>query len=169
MCQGAAQITGSASHLTYLESGGFRLCVVDIPEEMYLSLLLSIRRTFTKSLRKVKGRGCFGMRRGLGGEQIPALGLPGKAVAKGRQHMDTAPLAGRQAACLPGTDQGSEPPARNGWRRLQGLPAFGSRTQPCSGDAKELPASTQRQGWSRALSPRSEASLCISGRCLGGG
>lgn len=44
--------TAPASHLTYLESGGFRLCVVDIPEETYLSLLLSIRRTFTKSLRK---------------------------------------------------------------------------------------------------------------------
>lgn len=45
-------IIESASYLTYLESGGFRLCVVDIPEEMYLSLLLSIRRTFTKSLSK---------------------------------------------------------------------------------------------------------------------
>lgn len=109
------------------------------------------------------------MRRGLGGEQIPALGLPGKAVAKGRQHMDTAPLAGRRAACLPGTDLGSEPPARNGWRRLQGLPAFGSRTQPCSGDAKELPASTQRQGWSRALSPRSEASPLYLRKVFGGG
>lgn len=44
--------TEPASYLTYLESGGFRLCVVDIPEDTYLSLLLSIRRTFTKSLSK---------------------------------------------------------------------------------------------------------------------
>lgn len=53
-CQISAKkiIIESASYLTYLESGGFRLCVVDIPEEMYLSLLLSIRRTFTKSLSK---------------------------------------------------------------------------------------------------------------------
>lgn len=51
-CVIPAKKTAPASHLTYLESGGFRLCVVDIPEETYLSLLLSIRRTFTKSLHK---------------------------------------------------------------------------------------------------------------------
>lgn len=35
------------------------MCVVDIPEEMYLSLLLSIRLTFTKSLSKEKGNDGF--------------------------------------------------------------------------------------------------------------
>lgn len=55
-CVIPAKKTAPASHLTYLESGGFRLCVVDIPEETYLSLLLSIRRTFTKSLRKERAQ-----------------------------------------------------------------------------------------------------------------
>lgn len=55
--------------------------MVDIPEETYLSLLLSIRRTFTKSLRKEKGADCF-KTRGAGKEQILLSGLLGKVAAE---------------------------------------------------------------------------------------
>lgn len=59
--EGPAGTTGQGkAHLTYLCVGGLAQCVVAMPEDRYLSLRRSMRRTFTKSL------GAGGLDRELG-------------------------------------------------------------------------------------------------------
>lgn len=62
--------------------------MVDIPEEMYLSLLLSIRRTFTKSLSTEKVQ-AYKPAPGFGGAAA-APRAPGKGRARGVAAQDTA-------------------------------------------------------------------------------
>lgn len=63
--------------------------MVDIPEEMYLSLLLSIRRTFTKSLSKEKVLTACKPAPAFGGAAA-APRAAGKGRARGVAAQDTA-------------------------------------------------------------------------------
>lgn len=95
------------AHLTYLCVGGLAQWVVAMPDDRYLSLRRSMRRTFTKSLGegRVRSRGCQA-------QDWRAKGLPGRRgvalLTVGRPHHPQPPRTRhrKRGCCLP-LDAGS--------------------------------------------------------------
>lgn len=95
------------AHLTYLCVGGLAQWVVAMPDDRYLSLRRSMRRTFTKSLGggRVRSRGCQAQDAGAGG-------LPERRgvalLTVGRPHHPQPPRTRhrKRGCCLP-LDAGS--------------------------------------------------------------